>query len=102
MRETPAIQAFQRKRTHRVKVVPAARVQWGMNTPRITAARASEILTILRGTWSGKTREYRGEDGRHHVEGITDQEDTEIRAYWDTLSGDTSYADAVLRMSRGG
>lgn len=32
MRETPAIQAFQRKRTPRVKVAPAARVLWGMNT----------------------------------------------------------------------
>lgn len=31
MRETPAIQALQRKRTQRVKVAPAARVQWGMN-----------------------------------------------------------------------
>lgn len=73
-----------------------------MNTPRtITATRASEILTILRGTWSGKTREVRGEDGRYRMEGVTDQEDAEIRAYWDTLSGETSYADAVSRMARG-
>lgn len=33
--------------------------------------------------------------------GPTDEEDREVRAFWDTLDGGTSYYDAVARMARG-
>ena len=54
MRETPAIQAFQRKRTHRVKVAPAARVQWSMNH------EATQKFTITQVGYTHAARDTEG------------------------------------------
>jgi len=37
--------------------------------------------------------------GRVHADGITEQEDKEIRTLWDTMPGNTCYYDAVRRIA---
>lgn len=70
------------------------------------ASRAKELLAMA--TYGSLKYAFVGRKGvasKSHinfdVDGISESEDAEIRAIWNTMSGNTSYADALCKIARG-
>ena len=46
-------------------------------------------------------RRYAYNGGRVHADGLTPEEDADVRRVWDTMPGHTCYYDALTRIARG-
>lgn len=73
----------------------------------INKERAIELLGLsnmgsLRKAFVGSRGVNSKTSPLYHPNGISEQEDMEIRKLWDQMPGHTSYADALRKLAKGG